>query len=95
MAGTTCMPLNCGCGGKTCMVVGCTDDLGCGSNEYCTTAGVCAVRPCQAPADCPTDFTCTSNACIRKSCTTDVECSAYCLGQRCFSARGTCTLNPV
>ena len=78
----------CAAGVKIC-IPGCVDASGCNAGEVCT-AHRCVPASCQSDVDCPTDFACAGGSCGRKTCTTDANCSGYCVEGLCYSAPGTC-----
>ncbi len=92
---STCAPFPCSCGTRMCQQITCTDDSACSPAEYCSIAGYCLSRHCASTADCPADFACANNDCVRQSCLTDGECSAFCVNGQCYSGRGTCTISPI
>lgn len=78
----------------------CTDSSQCGGLSCVPPALDChhytpkcagASCGCKTDHDCPTDFACSpGHECLRKACTSNGECSAYCIGRQCFDAPGRC-----
>jgi hypothetical protein len=78
----------CAAGVKIC-ISGCVDTSGCDAGEVCM-AHRCVPASCQSDVDCPTDFECAGGSCGRKGCTTDANCSGYCVNGLCYSTPGAC-----
>lgn len=92
-AGMICEPITCACFDQRSCVPGCTDDSTCAEGETCdVAAGRCVATPCTTAAQCPTDFSCATDACARTTCTTDAECDGFCVLGRCYPSSGECQL---
>jgi len=78
--------------GKACFP-GCTD-ASCGPSEetglVCGTRHRCEPKACAKPSDCPQNFDCTAQACRRRTCSADSECTGYCVNGQCRDALGKC-----
>jgi hypothetical protein len=71
--------------------VRCTTDSNCDYGFTCASDGHCQPISCGAGGTCPPDYLCGTNSlCIRRSCTTDSECSVACVNGRCFDRPGRC-----
>ncbi|HEY2407507.1 MAG TPA: hypothetical protein VGI10_15960 [Polyangiaceae bacterium] len=56
----------------------------------CSAAQRCDAIPCSDSSTCPANGTCTSGYCARKTCSTDAECSGYCVNLQCYDSLGYC-----
>ena len=84
----------------------CANDSDCGSQLgfiygdgtgfVCGAGGHCVPKSCSAPTDCPADFDCAANLCVRRSCTTDANCapSGVCVDGACYPGVGACEVEP-
>lgn len=90
---TICNPPPCSCGGSECMP-GCMADADCKIGTHCSAGHRCVPNTCATKADCPTNFDCTNMECGRKSCTSDAECSGFCVNGSCYDVAGKCMLPP-
>lgn len=89
--GMICEPIRCSCGDARTCIAGCTADTECATGELCNpSTHRCAARACSATATCPPDFTCTSGACERTTCTDDTACDGFCVNGRCEASLGEC-----
>jgi hypothetical protein len=82
------------CGGHMCEDR-CASDASCtgyvtGSVVCSQTSGLCVPKPCSQSSECPTNFSCTNNACQPTQCTSDSQCTGACVNNLCSSAVGTC-----
>jgi hypothetical protein len=83
---------NCGGVGAGYCDMPCTATHPCPPGATCDDTGHCLSKPCSAAADCPANYVCspTENICVRKTCTTDAECSGICKSARCTEGFGSC-----
>lgn len=95
-AGFACRPEGpCGCGEATLVCVeGCQSNADCLTGQICDADSHCVATACTAAADCPSQFTCSTGACERLTCSDDADCDAgYCVGGSCFDELGSCFEN--
>ncbi len=87
-----CQPVPCACsGGTSACVPGCTTTDDCGEGETCDPArGRCERIRCPAGEECPLDFECNDALCVRRGCTTDVDCDSFCVDGACHGSLGVC-----
>ncbi|MDB4989974.1 MAG: hypothetical protein JWN04_5152 [Myxococcaceae bacterium] len=66
----------------------CASDSHCAPTDKCDTEGHCRARTC---AECPSYFSCTTDACEISACAADADCpGGHCVNQRCQATLGTC-----
>ncbi|HVT10404.1 MAG TPA: hypothetical protein VHO67_23245 [Polyangia bacterium] len=94
-----CEDVPCACPSATGCVPGCSTDADCAEGESCKSTHHCGPMACGpgTAATCPTDFVCaiieaTAGMCVRKSCSSDAECSGACVSGQCYHAAGNCRL---
>jgi len=88
-----CNPVACACDvvAATRCTAGCTADSACAEGEACDlTANRCRAKSCASAADCPADFLCAPTGCQRATCTSDADCSGFCVEGACYSTAGEC-----
>lgn len=90
---TICNRPPCSCGASECMV-GCMSDAECPTATHCSAGHRCVPNTCASKADCPANFDCTNMECGRKACTTDADCSGFCVNGSCYDVAGHCMLPP-
>jgi len=91
-----CQQRTCACDSQRDCVAGCTADADCADGQSCdVTTNRCGQTPCTTAAECPADFTCTANACIRKGCIDASDCDAFCVEGSCYQSAGECRAQPV
>ncbi|MGB8299406.1 MAG: hypothetical protein WCG85_28585 [Polyangia bacterium] len=94
-AGTMiCSPVaNAGCvcfGTKAC-ALGCRINLDCGPGQGCNPFNSCQKTCVAGDGTCPVNYSCdASGFCQQKLCTSDSECSGFCVNGVCYGVRGTC-----
>jgi hypothetical protein len=72
-------------------IAGCRSDNDCAGGMVCDTNHTCQKACVPGDASCPTDYTCGSaGICVRKTCTSNAECSVACVNGACYSSRGAC-----
>jgi hypothetical protein len=72
-------------------VLGCRTNNDCDSGQACNQSYRCEKACVAGDGTCPVDFSCDVNgACRRNSCTSDSECSAFCVMGSCYDTRGDC-----
>lgn len=84
------------CGGARCLSK-CTGDASCGSPLLAcdTTSGLCGPAACTSTS-CPVNYVCAgAQGCVRKTCTSDAECSGACVNGSCWGGVGSCSPMPV
>jgi hypothetical protein len=88
-----CDPIACSCNGQMQCEPGCTDDTPCTPlGEVCDVATArCVAHACSQPSGCPANFDCTGGSCMRRPCSSDLDCDGYCVNGACFDQTGTCT----
>ena len=76
-------------------VVGCRTNADCGPGQGCNQVHRCENTCVAGDGTCPVNSSCdTSGFCRQKSCTSDSECSGFCVNGWCYQARGTCAPIP-
>jgi hypothetical protein len=80
----------CGCSAEC--RTGCMGDAECPAGESCGAGGRCLPKTCSSAANCPTNFDCSNNQCMRRTCANDAVCDGYCVKERCYETPGACTL---
>lgn len=68
-----------------------------GTGFVCGTGGHCVPKSCTTATECPTDFDCAANQCVRRSCTIDGDCAPgnACVDGACYPSAGTCQPLPA
>jgi hypothetical protein len=80
----------CSCPRMLC-VLGCRTNNDCDSGQACNQSYRCEKACVAGDGTCPVDFSCDVNgACRRNSCTSDSECSAFCVMGSCYDTLGDC-----
>jgi hypothetical protein len=82
---------DCACGGEKTCRPGCTTNANCAEGQACEADGRCGTATCGEDA-CPANFRCDAGGCLRKGCSVDTDCDGSCVGGRCYSGPGMCTL---
>ncbi|MEZ4298919.1 MAG: hypothetical protein R3B70_28475 [Polyangiaceae bacterium] len=95
-----------GAGGDVAGPAGCRTSADCGPtigtldveclppNDDCIEPG-CTSKSCSANWNCPASFECGGlHQCIRKRCTSDVDCDGFCLFGACYDTLGDCITSP-
>src|SRR5262249_41180739 len=86
----------CSCMGEKDCIAGCASDTACPEGATCGADPPCQARTCTTPGDCPANFACTSNRCVRLTCTTDAACGGgVCVQGQCYSSFGFCSAQPA
>jgi hypothetical protein len=81
----------CYCFPRTLCVLGCRTNNDCDSGQACNQSHRCEKACVAGDGTCPVDFSCDANgSCRRNSCTSDSECSAFCVMGACYDTRGDC-----
>jgi hypothetical protein len=84
----------CYCNGASFCVVGCRTNANCGSGQVCNPSHTCE-NTCAA-GTCPVNYSCTAGGyCQQNSCTSDSDCSGFCVKGSCYQTRGTCQPVPA
>ncbi len=74
------------------MCVAACDAVGCADHEACGEDGRCEPKRCAIDEDCPTNFACPGDICVRVVCDQDAPCSGFCVRGECYAEAGTCEL---
>lgn len=82
----------CGCGVFAAICVdGCASGADCLTGQTCDGDAHCVTTSCDTPDDCPDQFGCDAEQCVRVACTDDSACTGgFCVGGLCFGDLGTC-----
>ena len=84
-------PNPCYCFPSTLCILGCRTNADCNSGQACNQSHNCEKACVAGDGTCPVDFSCDVNgSCRRNSCTSDGECSGFCVKGACYDTRGTC-----
>ena len=92
-ASLVCDPIACTCSDQKTCVQGCTNDTPCTPlGQVCDLATArCVAKSCTNATDCGPNFDCTTGACVRRPCSSDLPCDGYCVEGQCYDQTGTCT----
>ena len=86
----------CYCYGAMICVVGCRTNADCSSGQACNPSHSCQNTCVAGDGKCPANFSCgASGFCQQNSCTSDSECSGFCVNGWCHQTLGTCEPIPV
>jgi len=86
----------CYCYGAMICVVGCRTNADCSSGQACNPSHSCQNTCVAGDGKCPANFSCgASGFCQQNSCTSDSECSGFCVNGWCYQTLGTCEPIPA
>jgi len=86
----------CYCYGAMICVVGCRTNADCSSGQACNPSHSCQNTCVAGGGTCPANYSCgASGFCQQNSCTSDSECSGFCVNGWCHQTLGTCEPIPV
>ena len=82
---------DCYCHGAMICIVGCRTNADCRSGQACNPSHSCQNTCVAGDGTCPANYSCgASGFCQQNSCTSDSECSGFCVKGWCYQTRGTC-----
>ena len=82
---------DCYCNGATFCAPGCRTNAHCGPGQACNPSHSCQNTCVAGDGTCPVNYSCgASGFCEQNSCTSDSECSGFCVNGLCYQTRGTC-----
>ena len=99
-SGTTiCAPApssDCYCNGATFCAPGCRTNAHCGPGQACNPSHSCQNTCVAGDGTCPVNYSCGAGGfCQQNLCTSDSECSGFCVNGLCYQTRGTCLPVPA
>jgi hypothetical protein len=68
---------------------GCGEEHPCAPSEACNALR-CEPKACAGDGECPANFGCSPNVCVRRFCDDDSPCDGTCVLGQCYGAAGTC-----
>jgi hypothetical protein len=82
---------DCYCNGATFCAPGCRTNAHCGPGQACNPSHSCQNTCVAGDGTCPVNYSCGAGGfCQQNSCTSDSECSGFCVNGLCYQTRGTC-----
>lgn len=90
-----CQGVECACSGESACMPGCTPASECGVGATCDPSSKrCAPKPCASGDECPDNFDCKPEGCVRSACSTDADCDDRCVRGVCHEEFGFCSAPP-